>query len=151
MAPPASFKPGFRDLRWGDPIPSDMVVLSSEDQITKASRPSDKLQIGTTELTKIIYKFYQDRLAIVELEAPGTYDIYNDLFRVLTAAFGETIGDLNSHSYNFWTVERDTSEETTVSVIQLPGKVAVFISSGQAKRQIEADKVAKATLAASDL
>src|SRR5258706_1309333 len=69
----AEFKPGFRDVRWGDVPSAGMSVLRKDGEETVYMRANDSLRIGEGRLTGINYQFWRGKLqgVIVEI-APGS-------------------------------------------------------------------------------
>jgi hypothetical protein len=66
------FRNGFRDLKFGDPPTSDMVLKEEESGDTKYyARPRDDLSLGGAQLQRIIYGFYKDRFFWLLLETQG--------------------------------------------------------------------------------
>jgi hypothetical protein len=66
------FKNGFRDLKFGNPPTSDMVLKEEESGDTKYyARPRDDLSLGGAQLQRIIYGFYKDRFFWLLLETQG--------------------------------------------------------------------------------
>lgn len=56
-------EPGFRDLRWGDPVPTGMQSIGNEMYV----RRGDSLRLGPIELQAIVYFFEANRLNSVGL------------------------------------------------------------------------------------
>jgi hypothetical protein len=65
------FKNGFRDLKFGDPPTSDMVLKEEHGDTKYYARPSDDLTLGGAQLQHITYGFYKDRFYWLLLETKG--------------------------------------------------------------------------------
>jgi hypothetical protein len=65
------FKNGFRDLTFGAPPTSDMVLKETDGDTKYYTRPQDDLILGGAQLQRIIYGFYKDRFDWLLLETKG--------------------------------------------------------------------------------
>jgi hypothetical protein len=65
------FKNGFRDLTFGDPPTSNMVLKEEHGDDKFYTRPQDDLTLGGSQLQRIIYGFYKDRFYWLLLETKG--------------------------------------------------------------------------------
>ena len=80
-------KAGFRDMKWGDPPRPGMTVLEETENDRFCLLPTDELELGGVPLTRIVYKYWQKRLAEVQIEIPP--DSVDAVFRHLTAEWGK--------------------------------------------------------------
>ena len=80
-------RPGFRDMKWGDPPRPGMDLLeeTSEDRFYTVA--GDDLEFGGAPLNRIVYKYYQNRLAEVQLEIPPAS--VEPVFKHLTSDWGK--------------------------------------------------------------
>jgi hypothetical protein len=96
-----SIKAGFRDLKWGDPLPmtGGMTRVGQEGSVTYYSRDGDKLAIGKAEITSISYGFFRNQLCgvVVYVTKPEHSD---NLLKVLNATWGE--GHLSDSQAKVW-------------------------------------------------
>ena len=85
---PPPFRPGFRDVRWGDaPLPG-MRTVHNEGKETLTTRPGDVLRIGEGKLTGINYQYWSSRLAAVILNIqPGSF---KQIMEALTLQYGKS-------------------------------------------------------------
>jgi hypothetical protein len=58
----AQFKPGFRDVRWGDPPAPGMSFIKKDGDEALAMRGDDSLRIGEGRLASINYQFWRGKL-----------------------------------------------------------------------------------------
>jgi hypothetical protein len=97
-----SIKAGFRDLKWGDPLPmtGGMTRVGQSGSVTYYSRDGDKLAIGKAEITSISYGFFRNQLCgvVVYLTKPGHSD---NLLEVLNSSWGGGLFDAKQKSW-FW-------------------------------------------------
>jgi hypothetical protein len=63
-------KPGFREMKWGDPPKEDMIVLSEEGDDRICMIKDDDLAAAGKAVDKIVYKYFQARLSEVMVEIP---------------------------------------------------------------------------------
>jgi hypothetical protein len=63
-------KPGFRDLRWGDPPKPTMEVLDEQGPEKFCYIPNDDKTWGESSVDKIVYQFWNNRFSDVVLEIP---------------------------------------------------------------------------------
>ncbi len=111
---------GFRDLRWGDPVPAGMRSIGNNMYV----RESDPLKHGPIELKGIIYFFEENRLTTVSL-VPVTRSA-SELESLLSRHYGAPSTELTSFGKLFW-----TSAEATVSfdwTEEIDGGWLVFLS-----------------------
>ena len=64
----AQFKPGFRDLRWGDPPAPGMALLKKDGDESVFMRSGDSLRLGEGRLAGINYQFWKGKLHGVILQ-----------------------------------------------------------------------------------
>jgi hypothetical protein len=65
------FKNGFRDVTFGDPPTSDMVLKEDAGDAKYYTRPHDDLSLGGAQLQSIAYGFYKSRCHWLVLETKG--------------------------------------------------------------------------------
>ncbi len=61
---------GFRDMKWGDPPRPGMELLEDSGEDAFYLVAGDDLELGGAPLSRIVYKYYQKRLAEVQIEVP---------------------------------------------------------------------------------
>jgi hypothetical protein len=64
-------KPGFRDFKWGDVPAPGMEVLDERAEAKFCWIPADDLTWGGEPVSKIVYEFWENRLAEVLIEIPA--------------------------------------------------------------------------------
>ncbi|HKC23764.1 MAG TPA: hypothetical protein VKF32_03430, partial [Thermoanaerobaculia bacterium] len=83
----AEFRPGFRDVRWGDQPTLEMTVVKTEGEETLYMRASDVMRLGEGRLSGINYQFWRGHLAGVFIQiAPGSLD---RVVEALTSQYGK--------------------------------------------------------------
>lgn len=98
--PKAPFKPGFRNLNWGDPPTPGMSLLKSEGDESLYMRTGDSMKIGEAELSSIHYQYWRGRFAAVAVEvAPGSVGKAIDALRV---AYGNPSQPKQNKSKYYW-------------------------------------------------
>jgi hypothetical protein len=92
----AKLKPGFRDLKWGDALPAEMIRVKGVDDgpVLFYGRPGDPLTIGDAQLAVLLYGFFEGRFTSVKIVS--TPDQANALRSALMASWG--IGDSRESS-----------------------------------------------------
>ena len=85
-------KAGFRDLAWGDAMPSGMVPATglgaeAEDSRNVFERPTDKLEIAGEKVNRIYYYFLEGRLRVVVVLL--SEKVYPSLAAFLNKEWGE--------------------------------------------------------------
>jgi hypothetical protein len=108
----AQFKPGFRDLRWGDPPAPGMSPLKKEGDEALYMRSNDSLRVGEGRLAGINYQFWKGELHGVVLRiAPGS------LVKVLQAVekvYGKPTQPNPMKPRYYWTALGSGDETTQV-------------------------------------
>jgi len=141
-------KPGFRDLRWGDPIPQGMEPTAEEDWY---KRPDDDLAIGGVPLVSIAYNFYKGRLQCVLIRLPNGTS--SDILTVLEQQWGRGFQDnryMRDRSWRSkdpalgWTWARFDENSVT-------GSATIFIQSERIAAEEKADKKAAGAQAGRDM
>jgi hypothetical protein len=92
---------GFRGLKWGSTLPTDMIYLLTVDKfggVQEYTRTSDKLTIGEAELEQIKYNYWHNRLWSVIVTASG-YTNFTALKDALTAKYGKLVQDNEDIEY----------------------------------------------------
>lgn len=83
----AEFKPGFRDVRWGDAPVAGMVLLKKDGDEATYMRTTESMRIGEGKLAGINYQFWRGKLHGVVLQvAPGSIGFVMD---ALKAVYGK--------------------------------------------------------------
>ena len=78
---------GFRDLHFGDPPTSGMVLTSEAGDKTYYTRPDDDLSIDGAHVDRLIYGFSHRRLSIILLQTKGLAES-RALLEMLRHAYG---------------------------------------------------------------
>jgi hypothetical protein len=99
-------KNGFRDFKFGDDISTfkDLVEIEiGKDGLTKFySITDDKLAIGTSELEKISYGFYKDKLFAITIATKG-YSNSRGVLKALQELYGNgTQENRFMEKYTWW-------------------------------------------------
>ncbi len=64
-------RPGFREMKWGDPAPKTGVVVLDEQVDDKfCTLEKEDLTLAGQRVERIVYKFFQGRLSEVVVEIP---------------------------------------------------------------------------------
>ena len=63
---------GFRDLKFGEPPKSSMILLEDDGDLTFYRRDSDDMKVSDGELSEITYGFYKQQLFTVTLKTKGS-------------------------------------------------------------------------------
>jgi hypothetical protein len=77
---------GFRDMKWGEPPRPGMDLLEETLEDKFYTIAGDDLEFGGAALNRIIYKYYQKRLAEVQIEVPPAS--VEPVFRHLSSEWG---------------------------------------------------------------
>ena len=77
---------GFRDMKWGEPPRPGMDLLEETLEDKFYTIAGDNLEFGGAALNRIVYKYYQKRLAEVQIEVPPAS--VEPVFRHLTSEWG---------------------------------------------------------------
>jgi len=80
-------KAGFREMKWGDAPPPGMILLEETGDDRHCMLEGDDLEFGGAALERIIYKYFQKRLAEVRIEIPAASA--DPVFRHLAAEWGK--------------------------------------------------------------
>jgi hypothetical protein len=67
----SGMKPGFRDFKWGDVPTPRMQVLDEHAESKFCWIPDDELSWDGAPLDRIVYEFWENRLAEVYIEIPA--------------------------------------------------------------------------------
>lgn len=136
--PEKGLKPGFRDLKWGDPISRGMTKMAGDGVIAIYVRESDKLSVGDVALKILQYGFFRDQLSSVRL----TTDSGSALLRILTENWGTPRQPNEFIKYYMWS-KGDTRAGFEINEITGEGDLSI------ASKPLyeEADKVRKAKAA----
>jgi hypothetical protein len=118
-------KPGFREMKWGEAPRPGMSLLEESGDDRFYTTPGDDLEFGGAPLNRIIYKYWQNRLAEVQLEIPPAS--VDAVFRHVTAEWGKPdrpnrfIEDYN------WQNDKLGVEGTTASFSKNPNTRAAVL------------------------
>jgi hypothetical protein len=134
----AQFKPGFRDIRWGDGPPPGMVVLQKDGEDALYTRPNDSLRVGEGKLTSIHYRFWKGKLHGVEMQvAPGSLKSVVD---AITAVYGKP-SQPNPMKERYYWMSVGRGEDETQGMIdaedRMRGKIVLFSKVLVARRESE--------------
>ena len=99
----AAIAPGFRDLRWGDPVPPGMEEIGAKQDSRLFVRKSDTLKLGPVELKKIAYVFEKGQLRLVVM-TPVTTSLA-ELKGLLTQQWGTPTSDHGGDAPTLWSSE----------------------------------------------
>lgn len=131
-------RPGFRDLKWGDPPKKEMTVLDDTGEDRFCLLPNDDLTVNGAPVDRIVYKFWQGRLAEVLVEIPPV--TADAVFKTLVAEWGKPDRPNTFIDDYFWKNKKLGVEETAAAFSKNPGTKAatLTIASGyiQKKRMI---------------
>lgn len=78
---------GFRDMKWGEAPRPAMTLLEESGADRFYTLDGDDLEFGGAELSRIIYKYFQNRLCEVQIEVPPASA--DPVFRHLSAEWGK--------------------------------------------------------------
>jgi hypothetical protein len=138
---------GFRDMKFGDPPKSDMILIENDGKQKFYHRKSDDLTVGVGELSEITYGFYKQQLYIVWLKTRGLPDS-QALLTTLTSAYG---AGQQSNEY----LEEYVWNGSVVTAIyeqnQINGSASTVISSIGISAQKAGDEKAAAARSAGNL
>lgn len=99
---------GFRSFKWGSTPTKDMVKMSNnnKDKEYFYEIKNDNLNIGTSKLNQIAYKYFDNRLSGVMLVFNG-YSNFLYLKETLTQKYGE-LKQFNKYIDNYHVKQDDT-------------------------------------------
>jgi len=118
-------KPGFREMKWGEAPRPGMTLLEESGDDRSYTTPGDDLELGGAPLNRIIYKYWQNRLAEVQLEIPPAS--VDAVFRHVTAEWGKSARPNRFiEDYN-WQNDRQGVEGTTASFSKNPNTRAAVL------------------------
>ena len=129
-------RPGFRDLRWGDLPRKNMTVLDDTGDDRFCLIDGDDLTFGGATVDRIVYKFWQGRLAevLVEIPAPAA----DAVFKSLVADWGKPERPNAFIDDYFWQNRKQGVEATGAAYSKNPGTKAATLTVSsryiQAKR-----------------
>ena len=134
----AEFKPGFRDLKWGDSPPPGMTVLKKEGDEVLYSRPADSLRIGEARLASIHYQFWKGKLSTVILSAsPGTM---KTVMEHVVGAYGKP-SQPNPLKQKFYWMSLGSGETATQAIADVTdaqgGTIIIFSKAIADRRKME--------------
>ena len=128
-------RPGFRDMRWGDLPKKNMTVLDDTGDDRFCLIDGDDLSFGGATVDRIVYKYWQGRLAEVLVEIPPP--AADGLFRSLVADWGKPERPNAFIDDYFWKNRKLGVEETVAAYSKNPGTKAatLTISSGYIQKK----------------
>ena len=144
-------KPGFRDLKWGDPPPDTMKLTDKTDITATYTRPDDKMSIGAVPLESITYRYYRSQLLSVSIVAPREH--FRDLLTTLTVQWGDPKRDNQFLDEYRWT-STDADLGLTIAGLEKPpvsGPATILIFSVKVYDEQEAERKALAKEAKDDV
>jgi len=118
-------RPGFREMKWGDAPRPGMTLLEETGDDRFFTIPGDDLEIGGAELTRIIYKYFQNRLSEVQVEIPPASA--DPVFRHLTAEWGKPDRPNRFIEDYGWSNEKQGIEGTAASFSKNPNTRAAVL------------------------
>ena len=140
MGQEKELKPGFRDLKWKDPLPSGMEKLDGEGEDGFYKRDADKLSIGDVKLESIHYIFFQNQFSSYIIETKRG----SALLRILTENWGNPSQD-NEFIKKYRWVQGDTRTGYEINEITDEGTLISFSKSlYQEQEKARKEKAAKA-------
>jgi len=116
---------GFRDMKWGDPPRPGMVLLEETLEDRFCTITGDDLEFGGAPLTRIIYKYYQKRLAGVQIEIPPAS--VEPVFRHITSEWGKPEQPNRFIEEYSWQNDKQGVEGTSASFSKNPGTHAAVL------------------------
>jgi hypothetical protein len=78
---------GFREMRWGEAPRPGMALLEETGDDRFFTLPGENLDIAGAPLDRIIYKYWQNRLAEVQIEIPPAS--VDPVFRQVSSEWGK--------------------------------------------------------------
>ena len=84
----SGMKPGFRDFKWGDAPTPRMQVLDEHAESKFCWIPDDELSWDGAPLDRLVYEFWENRLAEVYIEIPA--DSADKMLKDLHASWGKS-------------------------------------------------------------
>jgi hypothetical protein len=143
---PGAFRPGFRDVRWGDPPAGDMTLLKTDGNETLYMRSSDTMRIGEGRLSGINYQYWRGRCAGVFLQiAPGSLD---RVVEALTQQYGKPAVPRDGKPKFYWLSLGFADQSTQAMVDGDPerkaGTVVIFSKTIADEKKAEAARTAAA-------
>jgi hypothetical protein len=129
-------RPGFRDLRWGDLPRKNMTVLDDTGDDRFCLIDGDDLSFGGATVDRIVYRYWQGRLAevLVEIPAPAA----DAVFKSIVGDWGKPERPNAFIDDYFWQNRKQGVEATGAVFSKNPGTKAATLTISsryiQAKR-----------------
>jgi hypothetical protein len=140
LAQEKGIKPGFRDLKWRDPIPEGMAKKAGDEISAVYVREADKLSIGDVPLKKLTYGFFRGQFSSVH----ATTERGDALLRILTENWGKP-DQPNEYIQSYLWTKGDTLAGYEINEITGSGELAVFSQSLiEATEKAKNERAAKA-------
>jgi hypothetical protein len=124
----AEFKPGFRDVRWGDVPAAGMSVLRKDGDEAVYMRTNDSLRIGEGRLNGINYQFWRGKLHGVILQiAPGSVGL---VMKAVQQVYGKPTQPNPLKQKYYWmsvgTADDSTQAMVDVDTVKQSGTLIIF-------------------------
>ena len=135
----AQFKPGFRDVRWGDPPAPGMSFIRRDGDEALAMRADDSLRIGEGRLAGINYQFWKGRLhGVVLAIAPGSLKAVIDAVQLV---YGKP-SQPNPMKPKYYWMSVGSGDETTQAMLDVDtarntGTLVIFSKNLVDRRKAE--------------
>jgi len=116
---------GFREMKWGEAPRAGMILLEETGEDRFYTAPGENLDYGGAPLNRIVYKYWQNRLAEVQVEIPPAS--VDPVLRQITAEWGKPdrpnrfIEDYN------WQNDKQGIEGTAASFSKNPATRAALL------------------------
>ncbi len=116
---------GFRDMKWGEAPRPGMQLLEDSGEDRFYTVTGDDLEFGGAPLDRIIYKYYQNRLAEVQIEIPA--DSVAAVFRHVSSDWGKPVQPNRFIEDYSWQNDKQGVEATTASMSKNPNTRAAVL------------------------
>ncbi len=116
---------GFRDMKWGEPPRPGMDLLEETLEDRFYTITGDDLEFGGAPLNRIVYKYYQKRLAEVQIEVPPAS--VDPVFRHLTSEWGKPVQPNRFIEDYSWQNDKQGVEGTNASFNKNPNTRAAIL------------------------
>lgn len=116
---------GFRDMKWGEPPRPGMNLLEETVEDKFYTVPGDDLEFGGAPLNRIVYKYYQKRLAGVQIEVP--LESVEPVFRHITSEWGKPEQPNRFIEEYSWQNDKQGVEGTSASFSKNPNTRAAVL------------------------
>ncbi len=131
-------KPGFREMKWGEAPRPGMKLLDENGPDRFFTIEGDDLSLGGAPVSRIIYKYWQNRLSEVQIEIPPAS--VEPVFKHLQAEWGKPERPNRFIEDYFWQNDKQGVEATSASLSKNPntrvGTLLIQSRYIQAKRTL---------------